>query len=309
MQHRRLGNTDLYASEIALGTVELGLNYGIAADGRHRKPEEVDAVRLLNEAVDMGVNLIDTARAYGDSEEIIGKALMHRRSEVLLATKISPLTGDDLQGPNLHSRVQDSLETSLRMLQTEYVDLLMIHSVTTETIGSCDALVEMLQQFRQKGYARYVGASVYGTAAEETLLCSGLQCLQIAYSALDRRSETITLPTAMRRGVGIVLRSVLLRGAITPLYRSLPASLAPLAEAVVQLEGLADAAGMSLPELAFRYVLSADAVALCGTSRITELQTAIQAAGKGGLGEELMHSIRCIQVDPFLLNPSNWPPA
>ena len=75
MNYRRLGRTGLQVSEISLGTVELGLDYGVPVAGEHLRPSEENAARLLNRALDIGVNFIDTARGYGISEEVIGRAL------------------------------------------------------------------------------------------------------------------------------------------------------------------------------------------------------------------------------------------
>jgi aryl-alcohol dehydrogenase-like predicted oxidoreductase len=307
MKLRRLGITDLHASEIALGTVELGLDYGIPGHGQHIRPVETDAIRLLNEALDLGVNFIDTARAYGNSEEIIGKALKHRRGEYILATKIGPFDACDLESPTLRDRVWKSLETSLRMLQTDYIDLLMIHSASVEVIQKSDKLLEALYAIRQQGYIRYLGASVYEDAAPEALRRGGFECLQIPYNALDRMSEETILPSASEKGVGIVARSVLLKGAITARYRELPDDLSELKAAAASLEHLAEAAGMSLPEMAFRYVLSSDVIALCGTARREELRSAIEAANRGPLDAELVAQIQkiCV-VDRRQLNPGNW---
>ena len=78
MRYRQLGQTNLQVSEIALGGVEIGLDYGIPVPGEHERPPEEDAIRLLQRAVDLGVNLIDTARTYGASESLIGHSLAHR---------------------------------------------------------------------------------------------------------------------------------------------------------------------------------------------------------------------------------------
>src|SRR5215475_14557030 len=101
MRYKRLGRTNLKISELALGTVELGLDYGIASDGEARRPAESDARDLLHFALDCGINLIDTARAYGVAERIIGCALKDRRQEYILASKVLP--GD----------VRSQVETSL----------------------------------------------------------------------------------------------------------------------------------------------------------------------------------------------------
>jgi aryl-alcohol dehydrogenase-like predicted oxidoreductase len=307
MKLRRLGNTDLVVSEVALGTVELGLDYGIPANGAHIRPSEADAAQLLNEALDLGINFIDTARAYGNSEEIIGKALKHRRRDYLLATKISPFHMNDLDTAALRDHVDRSVEMSLSMLRTDYLDLLMIHSAPMELIQRMDLLRETLDKFKRSGKVRYLGASVYEEVGAEALRSNDFDCLQIGYNALDRRAETTILPRAAFKGVGIVARSVLLKGAITPRYHSLPPDLGPLKTAVKALEKLAHSDGMSLPELAFRYVFSSDVVALCGTARIDELRCAVEYADRGCLDSELIEQIRMIEVaEKNLLNPSNW---
>jgi aryl-alcohol dehydrogenase-like predicted oxidoreductase len=307
MKLRRLGGTNLQASEIALGTVELGLDYGIPGHGEHTRPSEPEAIRLLNEALDLGVTFIDTARIYGNSEEIIGKALKYRRGEYILATKIGPFDACDLESPTLRDRVWKSVETSMRMLETDYVDLLMIHSASVEVIRKADELLETLHAMQQQGKVRYVGASVYEEAGPEALRRDEFQCLQVPYNALDRLAEKTILPAASEEGVGIVARSVLLKGAITSRYRELPDDLSELKAAAASLERLADASGMSLPEMAFRYVLSSDLIALCGTARREELRSAIQAANRGPLDAELIAQIqKVVVVDRRLLNPGNW---
>lgn len=307
MRLRRLGNTSLHASEIALGTVELGMDYGIPSHGQHIRPSEADAIQLLNEALDLGVNFIDTARVYGNSEEVIGKALKNRRGEYILATKIGPFDVRDLEAPALRDHVWKSVETSMRMLKTDYLDLLMIHSASVEIIRKADELLEVLNAMRQQGHVRYVGASVYEDAGPEALRRVEFDCLQIPYNALDRVAEKTIFPSAAEKGVGIVVRSVLLKGAITSRYRELPDDLSELKAAAASLEHLARTAGMSLPEMAFRYVLSFDVIALCGTARREELRSAIEAVNRGPLDAELITQIREIDVvDRRLLNPGNW---
>ena len=154
MNYRRLGRTNLQVSEISLGTVELGMDYGIPAQGAHRRPSEADAARLLNRALDLGVNLIDTAQAYGESEAIIGQALKSRRNEYNLATKISSLSWDGYTGKELREQVEASIAESLRALQTDSIDLLYIHNATPELIQRGE-IVEIMQRAQQAGYTRF----------------------------------------------------------------------------------------------------------------------------------------------------------
>ncbi len=131
MDYRRLGRTELQVSALALGTVELGLDYGIAAPGEFGRPSLAEAVSLVHRALDAGINLIDTARAYGESEAVLGRALRDRRSAALLATKVRTQRDDGTTpvGAELRQHMQQSLDTSLRQLQTDYVDIWQIHNV------------------------------------------------------------------------------------------------------------------------------------------------------------------------------------
>ena len=158
MNYRRLGRTNLQVSEISLGTVELGMDYGIPAQGAHRRPSGADAARLLNRALDLGVNLIDTAQAYGESEVIIGQALKSRRDEYILATKIGSLSWEGYTGAALRKRVEASITESLGALQTDIIDLLYIHNATPELIQQGE-IVEIMERVRQAGHARFIGRS------------------------------------------------------------------------------------------------------------------------------------------------------
>jgi aryl-alcohol dehydrogenase-like predicted oxidoreductase len=104
-----------------------------------------------------------------------------------------------------------------------------------------------------------------------------------------------------------VARSVLLKGALTARYRDLPESLGALKDAVRSLEALAQAAGMSLPEIAFRYVVASGVIALCGTARSAELISAVDYANRGPLPPDLSSEIAKIEIaDRKWLHPGNW---
>jgi aryl-alcohol dehydrogenase-like predicted oxidoreductase len=299
MNYRRLGRTDLNVSEISLGTVELGLDYGI---GAARRPSETEAASLLHRALDLGINFLDTARAYGESEAIIGRALRERRKEFYVASKVSSYEKEVLQ-----ERVRQSVYESLRALQTDVIDILMIHSASTEVIARGEILA-VLEDLKQAGHIRYLGASVYGEeAALAAIEAGGYDCLQVAYSVLDRRPERRTLRAAQQCDVGLVARSVLLKGALTYRYRELPDPLRLTVERLLRATGV-DIDG--LPELAYRFVLGQRSIhtALVGASSVAELEAAAGYASLGALSAEMHQRIEAVQVDDDqILNPSRWP--
>jgi aryl-alcohol dehydrogenase-like predicted oxidoreductase len=309
MKKRRLGRTGFMVSEISLGTVELGLDYGIRPVGDDARPGDSAAAALLNQALDKGINFIDTARAYGTSEEVIGRAIAGRRAEYVLASKVSLFSKEDLAPDALRARVVNSVEESLRALRTDTIDVMLVHAGPADTLDA-GPVWEALQNERQRGHIRFAGASVYGERGALEAIATGYDCLQIAYSVLDRRPEDRVLKEAATRDVGIVVRSVLLKGALTHRYRDLPDSMASLKHAVERMNGMASNEVASLPELAYRYVLAHPAVhtALVGTARVEEMEAAVGYASRGALSGDLAARIRSVRVeDERWLNPGNWP--
>ena len=311
MNYRRLGRTGLQVSEIGLGTVELGLDYGVPVAGEHLRPPEEHAARLLNQALDLGVNFIDTARAYGASEEIIGRALKGRRGEYILASKLAPIREEGQSDGELAEQVKASIAESLRMLQTDVIDLLQLHWAPVDVITKGRVLAAA-REAQRAGQVRFIGASTYGEEAPLAALAAGggYDTLQVAYNLADRTLEEQVLPLAQQQGVGIIVRSVLLRGVLTHRFALLPDQLAELRSAIAQLSRVADGEGCSLPEMAYRFVLANPAVssALVGTARSEELEAALAFANGGPLTPTLITAIRQVSVsDRNQLNPGTWP--
>ena len=306
MKYRRFGRTGFEVSTISLGTVEIGMDYGIAAS----RPDESEAARLLHRALDIGVNFIDTARVYGEAEAIIGRAIAERRNEFVLVSKVLSCEGEALPADALRTRVRDSVHESLRLLRTDFIDVLMIHSAPLAVIQRGEVL-GVLQELKSEGAIRAIGASVYG---EETALAAiaagGYDCLQIAYNVLDRRPEPRLFAAAETADVGLVARSVLLKGALTDRYRHLPEGLSDLNAAVERMAQLAGGGMAALPEFAYRYVLSQPWLqsALVGAGNIEELEAAVRFEEMGPLSPQMIGAVHGIPMpDPFYLNPGNWP--
>lgn len=310
MKCRSLGRTGLQVSETSLGTVEIGMDYGIPVEGEALRPAGKETDHLLNRTLDMGINFIDTAWLYEESETLIGRALKGRRSEYILATKVPHFADEGLTGQSLRQKIEDAIASSLRALQTDVIDLLYIHSVPEEVLQRGE-VADILEDAKRAGQVRFIGATTYGEAAALAVLADGrYDCLQIAYNALDRLLEERVMPLAQEKGVGLVIRSVLLKGALTYRHAHLPAELGALKSAVAQLESLADAKGISLPELAYRFVLAHPAVssALVGTGRLSELEMVLAYAEAGPLSPSLLAQVNSIEIkDTSQVNPGNWP--
>lgn len=169
----------------------------------------------------------------------------------------------------------------------------------------------MLLKARDEGKVRFLGASVYGEESALAAVNSGhFDCLQVAYNVLDQRMSGRVFPAAAQAGVGILVRSALLKGALTEKSRFLPPELHVLQRASERAREKLAGTWQRLPEIAVRFCLSSKKVAtvLVGASTRKELEQALLAAKAGPLSEELLGQAASLALtDEHLLNPSHWP--
>jgi aryl-alcohol dehydrogenase-like predicted oxidoreductase len=294
-----------------MGTVALGLEYGIKMSNTLGRPSEPEAVELLHQAADAGINLFDTAPTYGESERLLGQALKSH-PQCYVATKVSLPTdtnGKSLSGNKLRA-IQSSLEGSLRTLQRDALDIVQIHNATVEAIVQGE-IFEGLLNAKQQGKLRFLGASVYGEDAALAVIGSKqFDVLQVAYNLLDQRMAQRVFPAAERAGIGVIVRSAFLKGALTPRAEWLPATLAELRKAADRVRETFHASWQVLPEVALRFCLSTPLVAtvLTGASTLNELKQALAAVEAGPFAKQQLARTSDLGLsDDRLLNPSYWP--
>ena len=314
MRYRQLGKTDLRLSELSLGTVALGMPYGLhgaSADGAPPPPDS-ESIALIHHAIAQGINFFDTARVYGRSEELLGKALRGRRQSVLLATKVAAHGEDGAALPrrDLAEQMTRSLHNSLRLLGTDYVDLLLLHSASSDLLENSDAIA-MLKRFQADGKTRYIGASTYGATAPRSAIAQGVDALQVAYNILDQRLAESLFPYAQATGTGIIVRSVYLKGALSPRADYLPKGLAALRERsrAVQRAAAALTPPRTREAAALEFVLAHEciATALVGVRDFAELETSLGAARAPRWSERIIERFRQLGCDEAdLLDPSTW---
>lgn len=281
-------------SEIGLGALEAGRRWGIPSpDDPGNPPDEAAAVRFLNDVLDSGVNLIDTAAAYWLSEERIGKALASRRSEFVLATKWGEWCDEsgsvyDYSPPAMWK----FLESSLTKLNTDVIDLYQIHSAPLDVIQSGEALAEM-QKAREQGKIRFIGLSCGEAEALAAIESGGYDTIQISYNVLGRSMENRVLPMALSANTGVLIKDGLAAGRLTDKIHRLGDEHAALKGRVAALQSLAEGWGMSLNELALRFVLSNPAVSsvIAGTRSSEHLLDNIRASDGRLLTPEQMQAL------------------
>ena len=311
LERRFLGKTGLQVSPIAVGTAALGMDYGIQVPREFGRPCQRDAIYLLKRASALGVNLFDTSPSYGSSERLLGLAL-GKEMNCYFATKV-PIPrnsqGELVSGPSLFQVIQASLERSLKALGRDVLDIVQIHNVTSEVITRGE-VTEALLRAREGGKIHCLGASVYGEeAALAAIEAKCFDVLQVAYNLLDQRMARRVFPAVREAGMGLLLRSVFLKGALTRKGRYLPEELKDLAVAAERARGLCNDSWESLPHTALRFSLSAPQASsvLVGVRTVRELDEAVRASGQGPLPEALMARARRLATsEEHLLNPSYW---
>lgn len=194
MEMRQLGKTGLCVSALGLGASEIGF-----------EDVEFDTVsRLLNTALDEGLNVIDTAACYGVSEELIGKAVSGRRKEFYLFTKTGHPSGMDL--PDWDPRlIAAQMDRSLQRLRTDRVDLLQLHSCSLDILKQGD-VIAALQKVREAGKTRFLGYSGDREAAAYAITCGAFDTLQTSLNVFDQQPIETTLPLARKHGIGVICK-------------------------------------------------------------------------------------------------------
>jgi aryl-alcohol dehydrogenase-like predicted oxidoreductase len=203
MQYRKLGRTDLEVSVVALGL------WAVADDKNWGAQDEQAALDSIDAALDVGINFIDTAEGYGNgySEELLGRALKGKRDRAIVATKASP-------GTISEGAIREHCETSLRYLQTDYIDLYQLHWPVYDRAAE-DIMADMLE-LKQAGKIRHIGVSNFGVENMREMLPQGrFESNQLAYNLLWRSIEYDVQPMLDEHEISILAYSPMQQGLLT----------------------------------------------------------------------------------------------
>jgi aryl-alcohol dehydrogenase-like predicted oxidoreductase len=297
---------DFHLSRLMIGTVQFGMAYGIA--NKTGQPSYRDVRDMLALAHESGVNCLDTAALYGTSEEVVGRALAELgiAGKMIIVTKTTHLA-DDLTEEEADSVMEQSVLRSLKRLRLEALPLCLIHHEENFRY------VQSLLKLKEKGLVRHVGSSVMTPAITKGIVNSGLvEAVQAPTSVLDRRYVSAGIfRDAVQRGLGLFVRSIYLQGLILLGDDEVQPELAAVVPVLQRLRALAGQAGMSLAELAVRYVLSLEGVTsgVVGVETIEQLRNNIAIFQKGPLDAALMKAIIAAvpQLPDSILMPNKWP--
>ena len=311
MEKRALGNTGLQVSEIAFGGVEIGIPYGFGIHSEAEMLQEKDAIKLLHLSLDRGINFYDTARMYGKSENLIGKAFRSHREKVIISSKCRHFRLPDGSLPkstDIPTIIENSLEESLKALQSDYLDLFMLHQADVEILSN-EAVRDTFLKLKESGKVRNIGASTYTVEESSLAIHSGIwEVVQVPLNLLDQR-QSILFDQALAKGVGVVIRSVLLRGLLSERGTNLPQPLNEVEQHIKQYATIAAKSNVDLPSLAIKFALAFKEVSsvLVGIDKETYLLHALSAGNGEYLNsEELENAKQLAFPDPEFINLPLW---
>ena len=289
----RLGQTDLDVSKLGFGTAPLGERFGPV--------EEAVAIAVVHEALDLGITFFDTAASYGSAEERLGKALAGRRDEVVVGTKAGRYGFDDFDFSP--ARIRRNAEHSLRLLKTDYVDILQLHNIEFIPLGPLldDSYAE-LAAMRDEGLCRYIGMTGYPAARMNAAMTQTDidVCLTYAHATLlDDTLQREIAPVAAARGVGLINSAAVSLGLLTPrgsnIQTAHPAT-AVIREAAARMIELCANRGVDIAFVANQFSLqrSGCATTLIGTAKSHHLRSAADAVD-APLDEELVEDLLALR--------------
>ncbi|HEY3236352.1 MAG TPA: aldo/keto reductase [Polyangiaceae bacterium] len=306
LPRRRLGRTDIEVSRLGLGGLFVSKFGG----------DRAGSIQAIQRALDLGINYIDTAPTYGDSEEVLGEALAGTGRQLVLSTKIGgrpePFLARD------RSCLLAGIKGSLQRLRRDRVDILMIHEPDRpgqydwwdDLVTPRGPVLDLLQELKRDGMVRAIG--IGGTTAYQLarLVDTGLFDVVLTafqFSLLWREAEVALIPAARNTGTGLIIGSPLQQGALArrwddPVRAGAPWLSPPRRAQFLELYQLLDDIGMPLPELALRFALSHSTVdcVLTGARSPREVELNVAAALAGPLSDELLERLqRIADMVPF----------
>ncbi len=284
MEKRKFGQTDMEFSVLGFGGAEIGYNEA-------QTQAEVD--ELLNSALDAGLNVIDTAAAYKASEELIGNAVSGRRGDYYLLSKCGALDGFTRSDWSSDG-ILKTIETSLRLLKTNHLDLAQLHSCSSDVLRQGDA-IEGLQRAREKGYTRYIGYSGDNDDAKTAIELGVFDSLQTSVSIADQSTIDGNIALARDAGLGIIAKRPIANAVWRNTSKPSDSYHHEYWERIQKLQF--DFLGLPLEEsipIALRFTLSIPGVttAIVGTTKPDRWQQNAEYVRQGKLDEKEFQAIR-----------------
>ncbi|WP_188206079.1 aldo/keto reductase [Alkalibacillus aidingensis] len=297
MKHRQLGSTNLHISEIALGCMNLGT-------------DAYKAKSIINEAIDSGINYLDTADLYdyGENEKVVGRAIKGRRDDLVIATKGGNHFDPSQEGwywdPS-KGYLKEAIKNSLLRLGLDDVDLYQLHGGTIDDL--IDEVIETFEELKQEGLIKHYGlSSIRPNVIKQFVKKANIESVMMQYSLLDRRPEEEIIDLFAENQISLLARGVLGKGMLTNFGMKkwstkgqkgfLDYNSDTLLETIKELQTLASDSGITPQSLAIGYALKQPTVSslVLGASQPEQITANIEAYHQATISDELYTKLQQI---------------
>ena len=265
-----------HTSRLALGTVQFGLPYGYGNAGR--AVSRAEAARILVLAWERGIDMLDTAVDYGESESIIGAA-KPKEARFKIVSKVPRIGKDRIAAGDLE-KIRAAAYASLKRLKIEYLDALLVHHAPDLLAPGGAKIFEILQALKSEGIVRRLGVSVYEPDVLRRILdLYPIEVAQLPLNLLDQRFARDGLRELARRGIEVHARSVFLQGVLLADPAGLPSRFEAVCSRLSRLRAQAKSEGIAVQTIALGYVAAQHEVGriVIGVQSADELQANIAA--------------------------------
>ncbi len=296
-------------SRLQLGTVQLGCAYGINNAGG--QPDREEAYKILNCALEKGIDILDTARAYGVSEKVIGEWLKNILNEKrpIIVTKIEEFDHSSYEA--LRTDVMAQVEEARGKLGVETIDILMLHSFEDYTEDR-ENIMKVFRELKEKGLIKYSGVSVYSHHDWKEVAEAGFDATQIPLNIFDWTQITNGgLEALEKSGMMVFVRSVYLQGLIFRNPKDLPEHMSYCIEPLEKFHTLCEKYKLKPAELAMSFVLSLKGIhsLVLGSEKVEQVEQNVKLfENTVRFSDKEMDEIRGLfeVMDPRVINPSEW---
>lgn len=298
-------------SRLILGTVQFGLDYGIA--NKTGKPSKEDVRKILLFALKSGINVLDTANAYGDSEKILGEILDNypKKEDIKIITKLSPQIDENTGYKNIKNQIEQSINSSLSNLNLDSIPIYMLHRAEHMTIKD-GIIIKNLSKLKNRGLIHNIGTSIYTPReAEIALSIDEISAIQVPFNVFDHRLiNSGFFEKAHAKSVAVFVRSIYLQGLILMKNNDVPYNLQGIIPFKNQLNEICNDSDRTINEVAMKFPLMQEGITgtVIGVDNLTQLMENINLYNKPSLEKSIIKNVlsKFNSIPEYLLDPRQW---
>ncbi|MGY0375131.1 aldo/keto reductase [Clostridium sp. JNZ J1-5] len=292
--------------KLTLGTAQFGLKYGI--NNHFGKPDLNKSIEMLEYAYANGIRSIDTAVAYGDSENVIGKWMeSSKHNDLYITSKIPSISNKNISKDYVWQYVEEQVYLSLEKLRVDKLDNIMLHDYN-DLVKYGDIIALILIKLKDKGYTKNIGYSIYDLESIDVLSKYNFDTIQFPASIFNQRIlESDKLTKLKKKNIKTFVRSAFVQGLIFINQDKLPRELYEIRNYIIELKEISNYYKLSISEIAISYLMNHESIdsIVFGVDSIKQLKEIITIKGENSVDREIIKN-KFSKIPKELVDPRNW---